>query len=121
MTIKQDRTAERIRVVLSQLMMREVSDPRLQSVTITEVRVDPEIMFADVYVNALGDESREKEVMEALERAKGYLRRETGKRIRLRIVPELKFHWDAALERGERIHQILADLDIPPDDEEDAE
>ncbi|MEO0562791.1 MAG: ribosome-binding factor A, partial [Chloroflexota bacterium] len=61
MSIKQDRMAERIRVVMSQLLMREVSDPRLQFITITDVKIDPEIMFARIYVNALGDEDREDE------------------------------------------------------------
>ena len=58
MSIKQDRMAERIRGILSTLLLREVSDPRLQGVTITEVRLDPELMFADVYVNALGEDRK---------------------------------------------------------------
>jgi ribosome-binding factor A len=122
MSIKQERMAERIRQVLSELLMREVSDPRLQSVTITEVKVDPEIMLAQVYVNALGDEAREKSVMEGLDRAGGFLRRELSRRVRLRQVPELKFVWDATLERADRVERLLNDLDIPepePNDDED--
>ena len=59
MSIKQDRMEERIRAILSDLMLREIADPRLQNITITEVTLDPELKFADVYVNALGDESRQ--------------------------------------------------------------
>jgi ribosome-binding factor A len=73
-------------------------------------------MFADVYVNALGDEDRHKDVMRGLERAQGFLRREVGKRLALRHAPELHFHWDATLERSEHINRLIASLDIPPDD-----
>jgi ribosome-binding factor A len=119
MSIKQNRMADRVRQILSELLLREVSDPRLQGVTVTEVMLDPELMFADVYVNALGDESREKNVLTALKRANGFLRREVGKRVRLHNTPELHFHWDATLERGERLNQLLSSLQIPDPDEDD--
>ncbi len=121
MSIKRDRMNERIRVILSELLLREVADPRLQNITVTEVTLDPELMFANVYVNALGDESRQDDVLSGLERAQGFLRREVGKRVRLRSVPELHFHWDLTLERGERINQLLANLDIPPAEDADDE
>jgi ribosome-binding factor A len=120
MSIKQNRMSDRIRQILSELLLREISDPRLQGVTITEVNLDPELMFADIYVNALGDESREEDVMSGLKRANGFLRREVGKRVRLRNTPELHFHWDAALERGERLNQLISSLEIPPPDPADA-
>ncbi len=115
MTIKQDRMSERVREILSELLLREVSDPRLHNITITEVRLDPELMFADVYVNAMGDEARQPEVMQGLKRANGFLRREVGKRVRLRNTPELHFHWDATLAHSEKIQRLIASLDIPPD------
>lgn len=114
MSIKRDRVAEQIRDILSELLLRDVRDPRLHSVTITEVRIDAEFMFADIYVNALGDESRQKEVLQGLQRANGFLRREVGKRVRLRNTPELHFHWDVTLERGERINRLISSLNIPP-------
>jgi ribosome-binding factor A len=118
MSIKQDRMSDHIHAILSELLLREVSDPRLQGVTVTEVKLDPELMFADVYVNALGDETRRDEVLTGLGSAGGFLRREVGKRVRLRNTPELHFHWDLTLEHGERINRILSSLDIPPEDEE---
>jgi len=121
MSLKQERMNERIRAILSELLLREVSDPRLQSVTVTEVSLDGELMYADVYVNALGDETRQKDVMQGLERANGFLRRELGKHIRTRNTPELNFHWDATLEHGERINQILDNLDIPDDEDDEDE
>lgn len=117
MSIKQDRMSDRIRQILSELLLREVSDPRLQGITITEVTLDPELMFADIYVNALGDETRHDDVMQGLKRAQGFLRREVGKRIRLRNTPELHFHWDETLQYGENLNQLLDTLEIPPEEE----
>ncbi|QPC81568.1 30S ribosome-binding factor RbfA [Phototrophicus methaneseepsis] len=110
---------ERIKTILSELLLREIEDPRLQQVTITDVKLDNEISYANIYVNALGDENRRQEVMAGLERAKGFLRRELGKRIRVRSVPALIFHWDATLEYGERINRLIDSLDIPPETEDD--
>lgn len=116
MTIKQDRVADRIRTILSELLLREIADPRLQGITVTEVKIDLELAYADIYVNALGDESRKPEVMDGLAHAKSFLRREVGKRLKVRSVPELHFHWDETLEYGERINQLIASLDIPPEE-----
>lgn len=113
MSIKQGRMSDRIRHILSELLLKEVSDPRLQGVTVTEVTLDNELMFAKIYVNALGDETRKEDVLAGLRRANGFLRREVGKRIRLRNTPELLFFWDETLSRGERLNQIIADLHIP--------
>lgn len=119
MSVKQQRMNERVREILSELMLRDVADPRLQHVTMTEVRLDPELVYATIYVNALGDESRREEVLDALRRASGFLRREVGKRIRLRVTPELIFKWDTTLEHGERLNQLIDGLDIPAPDPAD--
>ncbi len=120
MSIKQARVGGRIRQILSELLLREVSDPRLIGITITDVELDPELMYARVKVNALGEEERAEEVLFALGHAKGFLRREVAKRVRLRKAPELTFVWDASLERGERLNKIISSLEIPPPDPLDA-
>jgi ribosome-binding factor A len=114
MTVKQERMAERIREILSSLLLLEVTDPALHGVTVTEVILDQELEYANVYVNALGDEERQKEVMAGLKRANGFLRHEVGQRIRLRRTPFLIFHWDITLSRGEAIERALDKLDVPP-------
>ncbi|MCP5096157.1 MAG: 30S ribosome-binding factor RbfA [Chloroflexi bacterium] len=116
--IRQQRTADQIHREMSQLFLRELSDPRLVGLTITDVTIDRELEHTDIYVNALGDESREKEVLKALERASGYLRRELAGRLRLRSVPQLHFHWDPTLARAEQVNDILDNLVIPPATEE---
>lgn len=119
--IRQKRTAERIRIILSELVVREMRDPRLRDITFTEVRIDRELQYADIYVNAFGDDSREAEVMEALAGATGYFRRELAPRLTLRTVPHLHFHWDPTLAHAERISQLLDSLDIPPESGESEE
>ena len=119
--IRQKRTAEQIRTIFGELVLREMRDPRLQDLTFTEVKLDRELQYADIYVNALGDDAREKEVMDALEGAKGYLRRELAGRLRTRTVPQLHFHWDPTLAHAEHIGQVLDGLDIPPPSAESEE
>jgi ribosome-binding factor A len=121
MAHKQARVAGRIRKILSTLLVREIADPRLHGVTITNVEIDAELMYARVFVNALGEEEREAEVLAALEHAKGFLRREVAQRVGLRRAPTLTFRWDATLERSERILSLLSTLDIPEDDAEPEE
>lgn len=116
--IRQQRTADQIQTILSELMLREMRDPRLQGLTITDVRIDRELQYADIYINALGDDSREEEIMEGLERATGFMRKELANRMSLRTVPQLHFHWDATLAHAERISQVLDSLNIPSEENE---
>lgn len=119
--IRQQRTAEQIRIILSELILRQMRDPRLQGLTITDVTIDRELQYADVYVNALGDDDRELEVTTALHGARGYFRRELAGRLDLRTVPQLHFHWDPTLAHAEHISQLLDSLDIPPESDENGE
>ena len=112
--IRQQRTAEQLKVIFSELFLRELSDPRLHGLTVTNVKIDRELEHADIYVNALGDESRSDEVMTALSSAEGFLRRELAGRIRLRKVPQIHFHWDPTLAHIQEVESILDNLDIPP-------
>lgn len=112
--IRQERTAEQIQVILSELFLREVADPRLAGITVTQVLIDRELQHANIYVNALGDESRESEVMEGLERASGFLRGQIAQRLDLRAAPIIRFHWDPRLRYAEEVNQLLDSLDIQP-------
>lgn len=107
MTIKSERVADLILSHLSQLMLTEVRDPRLHGVTIMEVRLDREIEHADIFVNALGDESRRDEVMEGLRQAQGFLRKELAARLRLRRMPYLHFKWDVVLQQANHMEEVL--------------
>jgi ribosome-binding factor A len=105
--IRQKRVAEQIRAELSQLLQRELRDPRLGLVTVTRVLVDRELMHADVYVSTLGDDARRGELLEALDSAAGLLRREIGRRVKLRQTPHLVFHWDPGMENMDNVARLL--------------
>lgn len=104
------RISERIREELSEMLIQEISDPRLEGVSITDVRTDRELAYANIYVSALEGSERSKEILEGLEHAQGFLRRELTQRIELRTFPRLRFHWDPTMERAERIEQLIASL-----------
>lgn len=118
---KQGRVAERIQEILSTQLQFEVNDPRLQGVTVLDVEIDRELMYATVYVSTLGGEEDREEVMEGLQDASGFLRREVGSRLSLRRVPELRFEWDETTQHAARIESLLDSLNIPPVEDEDDE
>jgi len=109
--LRLQRIGDRIRQDLSEmLVMGEIRDPRIAGITITEVKVDRELAYADIYLSALEGSQREKEALEGFASASGYIRRALADRIELRVFPRLRFHWDPTPERAERIEQILASL-----------
>lgn len=112
--IRQERTAEQIQIILSELFLKEVSDPRLAGVTITEVLIDRELQHANIYVNALGDDDRQEEVMAGLQSASGFLRSQIAQRLDLRAAPSVHFHWDPRLRFIDEVNALLDGLEIPP-------
>jgi len=104
------KVGDRIREELADILMRDVADPRLSMITITEVDVDRELAYAHVYVTASGDDERMDEVLAGLEGAQGFLRSQLAARIQLRSFPQLRFRWDASQERGMRIEELLDKL-----------
>ncbi len=108
--IRQKRVAEQIRSVLSELLLREVRDPRIANITIMEAQVDRELQFADIYVHALGDDSRQDEALAGLNNAAGYLRSQLARRLKLRAIPRLHFHWDPTAAQADRVYAILDEL-----------
>jgi ribosome-binding factor A len=118
--VRQERTAEQIQVILSELFLREVGDPRLAGVTITEVLIDRELMHANVYVNALGDDAREEEIMDGLQSASGFLRSQIAQRLPLRSAPFIHFHWDPRLRYVDEVNDLLDKLNIPDSSESSA-
>lgn len=109
-SLRLTRIADRIREDLSEIVLMEVSDPRLLGISITGVKVDRELTFADIFVSAIEGQARAPEVMEGLASANGFLRRQLASRIELRVFPRLRFHWDPTPERADHIERILAQL-----------
>jgi ribosome-binding factor A len=104
------RIADRIREDLSELILQNVQDPRLSGISITDVMVDRELAYADIFVSALEGSQRSEEVLSGLSHASGYLRSQLAQRIALRIFPRLRFHWDPTFEHAERIDFLIKSL-----------
>lgn len=128
-----DRVADQLQQELAVLIQREIKDPRLGMVTVSGVTVSRDLGYADVYVTLLGDDDAEriKENLAVLKRAAGFLRSQIARRIKLRHVPELRFHYDESVTRGHKLSSLIdqaveADRergeggtsdDTPPEDE----
>ena len=108
--IRLQRIADRIRQELSEMLIHEVSDPRLKQIYVTDVKVDRELAYADVYVSAVEGVSRAADVLAGLESASGFLRRNLASRVELRAFPRLRFHWDVTPENADHIEKVLAKL-----------
>ncbi len=104
------RIADRIGRELAEMIVKEVSDPRLAGIFITDVKVDRELAFADIFVSAVEGVGRAPEILAGLEHASGFLRRELAGRVELRVFPRLRFHWDPTPENADHIERLLASL-----------
>ena len=118
------RVGEAIRDELSTLLARDVHDPGVGFITLTQVKVSPDLQLARVYYTSMGDEKALRETAKALGRATPFLRRQVAQRLRLRRAPELQFFYDESIARQDRIEQILQDLKAeaaarPPSDDKD--
>ena len=104
------RVADQLRAELTDILAREVHDPGIGFLTITHVKVSADLQIARVLYTTLGDQKGRQETQRALERATPFLRRHIGQRLRLKRVPELAFHFDEAVERGDRVERILQEI-----------
>jgi ribosome-binding factor A len=111
MSHRPDRVGDQIRQELSEMLTRgDVHDPGIGFITLTRVRVSPDLQQARVYYTSLGDAQARRETARALGRATPFLRRQIGGRLQLRRVPELQFMFDESIEHQDRVEQILRDL-----------
>ncbi|SFU94163.1 30S ribosome-binding factor RbfA [Halomonas korlensis] len=104
-----DRVADQLQKELAVLIQREVKDPRLGMVTVSGVEVSRDLGYADVHVTLLGEEdaARIKENLKVLKQAAGFLRSQIARRVKLRHVPELRFHFDESVVRGQRLSSLI--------------
>ena len=92
------------------MLIHEISDPRLKQIYVTDIKIDRELAYADVFVSAVEGVQRSTDVLAGLESASGFLRRTLAARVELRAFPRLRFHWDMTPENADRIERILAEL-----------
>ena len=105
-----DRVADLVKMEISDLLLKQVRDPRIGSMTITGVKVADDLRTARVFFVELGKDQCSEEVRAGLAKATGFLRRELGGRLRLRCVPELLFAYDPSFAYGNRIERLLSEI-----------
>ncbi|QKS71393.1 30S ribosome-binding factor RbfA [Paenalkalicoccus suaedae] len=105
--VRANRVAEQIKKEISAILQRELKDPRIGFITVTDVEVTGDLQQATVFVTVYGEDSERSDSLKALEKAKGFIRKEIGSRIQLRKTPELFFQVDESIEQGNRIEELI--------------
>jgi ribosome-binding factor A len=108
--IRLKRIQEQIQKVLTEILETKVNDPRVDGVYITDVTVDRELDYANVYVSSLAGESQAEEMLEGLRNASGFIRYNLSQEVKLRVMPQLRFYWDDTPERADRIEALLDEI-----------
>jgi ribosome-binding factor A len=112
MTSRRQRRVSELLLEEIGLIAQELSDPVLAYVNVTDVEVSPDLRHAHVFVSHMGQPEETRTILKALERAAGHLRSELAERGVLRFVPELSFHWDASVDQGQRIDELLKQIGL---------
>ncbi|MBW1982253.1 MAG: 30S ribosome-binding factor RbfA [Deltaproteobacteria bacterium] len=108
-----DRVADLILRELAEILIRRVKDPRLGNITITQVLVSKDLRYAKVYYSVLAGDEERQQVVAGLQSARGFVKRELGKRLRLRRMPDIAFFLDTSFDQGALIQRLLTDLNRP--------
>ncbi|SMO53885.1 30S ribosome-binding factor RbfA [Melghirimyces algeriensis] len=108
--IRASRVGEQVKKELSYILQHEMKDPRIGFVTVTAVDMSGDLQQAKVYISVLGEEEQKKQTLEGLDKAKGFLRTEIGRRVQLRHTPELTFKFDQSIEHGQHISRLLEEV-----------
>ena len=117
MTHRIERVNNLIRREISELIQRQVKDPRLDSfVTVNQVTTSSDLKYAKVFVSCINGKQEEQKTLGVLNAAAGYLRTELAKNLRLRRIPELSFYWDNSIEQGDRILRLLDQINSEQED-----
>ena len=106
--IRLKRIQDQIQRVLTVILETKVNDPRIEGAYITDVSVDRELDFANIYVSSLGDHEQAEEILEGLRNASGFMRYALTQEVDLRVVPKLRFYWDDTPQHADRIDSLLA-------------
>ena len=116
------RINEEIKKIISQIIMFELKDPRVSRLaSVTQVEVTNDLRYATIYISVFDPQHSTAQTIEGLNSAKGFIRKEIGKELKLRYTPEPIFKQDLSIEHGMHINDIIGSLNIPQDIEEDDE
>ena len=105
---------------VADILMRKIKDPRVQSVTVTDVKLTSDLRIARVFVTTMGTEEEERNVFAGLTQASGFVRGELGRRLSLRYLPEILFAKDVSGPRGDHVLKLLDDLQVKAEAEDES-
>lgn len=115
----ESRRAERVGDLLlhevAGIFQHDIKDPRIGFITFTAARMSPDLSYARVYYTVFGDEAVREQTRRGLESATAFVRREVGRRLRLKAVPELRFLYDESLDKSLKVQEILEDIGHEPE------
>ncbi len=111
MTHRKERVSSLILREVSEIIERDLQDPRLGFVTVTGVKITSDLRHATIFITVHGTEEERKETLAVLNSARGYIRREFGRRVRLKYTPEIDFEYDNTFEEMERINKLFESLE----------
>lgn len=118
---RSEKVAEAIHELISELIIKGLKDPRIGFVTITGVKLTDDLHLATIFYTVIGSEEEKRATEQGLNSAKGFIRKEMGKSLHMRYLPDLVFRYDESVEYGSRIETILKELSVKEmdDDRED--
>jgi ribosome-binding factor A len=116
MSRRTDRIADELQALVAGLLLREIKDPRIGLVTVTKVKISPDLRHARVYFSTLGNEQQRTQSLRGLTSAAGFIRSQVARRLNLRVAPAIAFEFDDSLEQAERVARLLKDA-LPGDSE----
>jgi ribosome-binding factor A len=109
--VRPERVGQEIQAAVAEMLTRgDLHDPRIGYITITGVRVSPDLRVARIYYSMIGTDDEKARTKEGLEAAKGYVRREVTSRVKLRVSPEVFFTFDGSLEEGDKIERLIKEV-----------
>lgn len=108
--MRAERVGEQMKQEIMDIVNNKVKDPRIGFLTITEVQLTNDLSIATIYLTVLGNDKQIDDTFKGLEKAKGFIKSEIGSRMRLRIVPDLKFEYDESIDYGNKIEKMIQDL-----------
>ena len=109
--IRPERVGQEIQAAVADMLTRgDIHDPRIGYITITGVKVSPDLRVARIYYSMIGSEEEKARTQEGLDAAKGYVRREVTSRVKLRVSPEVFFTFDGSLEEGDKIERLIKEV-----------
>jgi len=113
-----DRISGRIQLAITELLSKKMQDPRIELVTISGVKLTPDLRVAHVYIAVFGDKKRIREALEGFKKSKGFIKKSIAPKLGLKFMPELNFIHDDSFDKAAKMDELIKSANIPPSDDQ---